>query len=92
MASPIAVWSKLEIRAVVSFLFAKGTKWSVICREIVENYGEHAMSMTQVYQWCSWFKTVEQICKMNQGLDARTQQTMTRTQLEFMTSSKSTEE
>ncbi|GFO31883.1 histone-lysine N-methyltransferase SETMAR [Plakobranchus ocellatus] len=24
--------------------------------EIVENYGEHAMSMTQVYHWCSWFK------------------------------------
>ncbi|GFO04322.1 histone-lysine N-methyltransferase SETMAR [Plakobranchus ocellatus] len=45
MAPPIAVWSKLEIR-------------SVIYREIdlVENYGEHAMSMTQVYQWCSWFK------------------------------------
>ncbi|GFO04466.1 histone-lysine N-methyltransferase SETMAR [Plakobranchus ocellatus] len=22
----------------------------------MENYGEHAMLMTQVYQWCSWFK------------------------------------
>ncbi|GFO04990.1 histone-lysine N-methyltransferase SETMAR [Plakobranchus ocellatus] len=56
MARPIAVWSKLEIRAVVRFLFPKGTKCSVICREIVENYGEHVMPMTQVYQWCSWFK------------------------------------
>ncbi|GFN97464.1 histone-lysine N-methyltransferase SETMAR [Plakobranchus ocellatus] len=56
MAPPIAVWSKLEITAVVRFLFAKGTKCSVIYREIVENYVEHAMSMTQVYQWCSWFK------------------------------------
>ncbi|GFN80215.1 histone-lysine N-methyltransferase SETMAR [Plakobranchus ocellatus] len=56
MAPPIVVWSKLEIRAVVRFLFAKGTKCSVIYREIVENYGEHAMSMTQAYQWCSWFK------------------------------------
>ncbi|GFN99515.1 histone-lysine N-methyltransferase SETMAR [Plakobranchus ocellatus] len=56
MAPPIAVWSKLEIKAVVCFLFAKGTKCFVIYREIVENYGEHAMSMTQVYQWCSWFK------------------------------------
>ncbi|GFO05777.1 histone-lysine N-methyltransferase SETMAR [Plakobranchus ocellatus] len=56
MAPPIAVGSKLEIRADVRFLFAKGTKCSVIYREIVENYGEHAMSMTQVYQWCSWFK------------------------------------
>ncbi|GFN80594.1 D-3-phosphoglycerate dehydrogenase [Plakobranchus ocellatus] len=33
-----------------------GTKCSVIYREIVENHGEQAMSMTQVYQWCSWFK------------------------------------
>ncbi|GFN89171.1 hypothetical protein PoB_001567700 [Plakobranchus ocellatus] len=92
MAPPIAVWSKLEIRAVVRFLFAKGTKCSVIYREIVKNYGEHAMSMTQVYQWCSCSKTAEQVCKMNQGLDARTQQTMTGTQLELMSSSKSTEE
>ncbi|GFN88373.1 histone-lysine N-methyltransferase SETMAR [Plakobranchus ocellatus] len=22
----------------------------------MENYSEYAMSMTQVYQWCSWFK------------------------------------
>ncbi|GFO19388.1 histone-lysine N-methyltransferase SETMAR [Plakobranchus ocellatus] len=50
MAPPTAVWSKLEIRAVVRFLFAKGIKCSAIYREIVENYGEH------VYQWCSWFK------------------------------------
>ncbi|GFN98193.1 histone-lysine N-methyltransferase SETMAR [Plakobranchus ocellatus] len=56
MAPPIAVWSKLEMRAVVRFLFAKGTKCSVIYREIVENYGEYAMSMIQVYQWWSWFK------------------------------------
>ncbi|GFN81852.1 histone-lysine N-methyltransferase SETMAR [Plakobranchus ocellatus] len=56
MAPLIAVWSKLKIRAVVRFLFAKGTKFSVIYREIVETYGEHAMSMNQVYQCCSWFK------------------------------------
>ncbi|GFO02675.1 histone-lysine N-methyltransferase SETMAR [Plakobranchus ocellatus] len=56
MVPPIALWSKLEVRAVVRFLFEKGTKCSVIYREIVENYGEHAMSMTRVYQWCSWFK------------------------------------
>ncbi|GFN88860.1 histone-lysine N-methyltransferase SETMAR [Plakobranchus ocellatus] len=56
MAPPIAVWIKLEIRAVVCFLIAKGTKCFVIYIEIVENYSEHAMSMTQVYQWCSWFE------------------------------------
>ncbi|GFO46286.1 histone-lysine N-methyltransferase SETMAR [Plakobranchus ocellatus] len=52
----MAVWSKLEIKAFVRFLFAKGTKCSIIYREIMENYGEHAMSMKQVYQCCSWFK------------------------------------
>ncbi|GFO15083.1 histone-lysine N-methyltransferase SETMAR [Plakobranchus ocellatus] len=56
MAPPIAVRSKLEIRAFARFMFEKGTKCSVIYREIVENCGEHAMAMTQVYQWCSWFK------------------------------------
>ncbi|GFR83838.1 histone-lysine N-methyltransferase SETMAR [Elysia marginata] len=58
MAPPIAEWSTLEVRprAVVRFLFAKGTKCPVIYREGVENYGEHAMSMTQVCQWCSCFK------------------------------------
>ncbi|GFO15492.1 histone-lysine N-methyltransferase SETMAR [Plakobranchus ocellatus] len=56
MAPPIVVWSKLEMTAVVRFLFAKGRKCSEIYRQIVENCGEHAMSMTQVCQWCSWFK------------------------------------
>ncbi|GFO18736.1 transmembrane protein 94 [Plakobranchus ocellatus] len=38
------------------FRSSQGTKCSVIYRVVVENYGEHAMSMTQVYQWCSWLK------------------------------------
>ncbi|GFN74517.1 histone-lysine N-methyltransferase SETMAR [Plakobranchus ocellatus] len=89
MAPPIAVWSKLEIRAVVRFLIAKGTKSSVIYKEIVENYGDHAMSMTQVYhQWCSWFKDGRTSLQDESRSDARTQQT----QLELMSSSKSTEE
>ena len=56
MATPITEWTNLEVRAVVRFLFAKGTKCSEIYREIVEIYGEHAMSKSRVYQWCSWFK------------------------------------
>ncbi|GFO41943.1 proteasome activator complex subunit 3 [Plakobranchus ocellatus] len=69
-----------------------GTKFSVIYREIVENYGEHAMSMTKSISGVHGSKTAEQVYKMNQGLDARTKQTMTGTQLELMSSSKSTEE
>ncbi|GFN88344.1 arylsulfatase b [Plakobranchus ocellatus] len=38
------------------FVFSTGNKMFRNIEEIVENYGEHTMSMTQVYQWCSWFK------------------------------------
>ncbi|GFO14802.1 nuclease harbi1-like protein [Plakobranchus ocellatus] len=67
---------------------------TTIPQEIVENYGEHAMSMTQsiTISGALGSKTAKQVCKMNQGLDARTQQTMTGTQLELMSSPKSTEE
>lgn len=36
-------------------------------KEIVENYDEHAMPMTQIYKSCSWIKD----CRTSfQGLDA----------------------
>ncbi|GFO02570.1 histone-lysine N-methyltransferase SETMAR [Plakobranchus ocellatus] len=55
MATPIKEWSKLEVRAVVRFLFLKGTKPSEIHKQIAETYGESAMSRSRVYQWCTWF-------------------------------------
>ncbi|GFO21927.1 histone-lysine N-methyltransferase SETMAR [Plakobranchus ocellatus] len=55
MATPIIEWSKLEVRAVVRFLFCKGTKPSEIHKQIAETYGEGAMSRSRVYQWCTWF-------------------------------------
>ncbi|GFN88050.1 histone-lysine N-methyltransferase SETMAR [Plakobranchus ocellatus] len=55
MATPINEWSKLEVRAVVLFLFSKGTKPSEIHKQIAETYGEGAMSRSRVYQWCTWF-------------------------------------
>ena len=55
MATPIKDWSKLEVRAVVRFLFSKGTKPSEIHKQIAETYGEGAMSRSRVYQWCTWF-------------------------------------
>ncbi|GFO18336.1 histone-lysine N-methyltransferase SETMAR [Plakobranchus ocellatus] len=55
MATPIKEWSKLEVRAVVRFLFSKGTKPSEIHKQIAETYGEGAMSRSRVYQWCTWF-------------------------------------
>ncbi|GFN76607.1 histone-lysine N-methyltransferase SETMAR [Plakobranchus ocellatus] len=55
MATPIKEWSKLEVIAVVRFLFSKGTKPSEIHKQIAETYGEGAMSRSRVYQWCTWF-------------------------------------
>ncbi|GFN78594.1 histone-lysine N-methyltransferase SETMAR [Plakobranchus ocellatus] len=55
MATPIKEWSKLEVRAVVRFLFSKGTKPSEIRKQLAETYGEGAMSRSRVYQWCTWF-------------------------------------
>ncbi|GFO27367.1 histone-lysine N-methyltransferase SETMAR [Plakobranchus ocellatus] len=55
MATPIKEWSKLEVRAVVGFLFCKGTKPSEIHKQIAETYGEGAMSRSRVYHWCTWF-------------------------------------
>ncbi|GFO31656.1 histone-lysine N-methyltransferase SETMAR [Plakobranchus ocellatus] len=52
---PLKEWSKLEVRAVVRFSFSKGTKPSEIHKQIVETYGEGAMSRSRVYQWCTWF-------------------------------------
>ncbi|GFO26522.1 histone-lysine N-methyltransferase SETMAR [Plakobranchus ocellatus] len=56
MATPIKEWSKLEVRAVVRFLFSKGTKPSEIHKQIAEKYGEGAVSRSRVYQWCTWFR------------------------------------
>ncbi|GFO26534.1 histone-lysine N-methyltransferase SETMAR [Plakobranchus ocellatus] len=54
MTTAIKEWSKLEVRAVVRFLFSKGIKPSEIHKQIAETYGEGAMSRSRVYQWCSW--------------------------------------
>ncbi|GFO03250.1 histone-lysine N-methyltransferase SETMAR [Plakobranchus ocellatus] len=55
MATLIKEWSKLEVRAVVRFLFSKRTKPSEIHKQIAETFGEGAMSRSRVYQWCTWF-------------------------------------
>ncbi|GFO00212.1 histone-lysine N-methyltransferase SETMAR [Plakobranchus ocellatus] len=55
MATPMKEWSKLEVRAVVRFLFSKGRKPSEIHNQIAETYGEGARSRSRVYQWCTWF-------------------------------------
>ncbi|GFS27391.1 histone-lysine N-methyltransferase SETMAR [Elysia marginata] len=56
MATPFKDWSKLEVTDVVRFLFSKGTRPSEIHKQITETYGEGAMSISRVYQWCTWFE------------------------------------
>ncbi|GFR85266.1 histone-lysine N-methyltransferase SETMAR [Elysia marginata] len=46
MATPIKDWSKLEVRAVVHFLFSKGTRPSEIHKQIRETYETKRDSIT----------------------------------------------
>ncbi|GFR99913.1 histone-lysine N-methyltransferase SETMAR [Elysia marginata] len=55
MASPFKDWSKLEVRAVVHFLFSKGIRPSEIHKQRAETYREGTMSRSRVQQWCTWF-------------------------------------
>ena len=55
MATVIEDWSKTEVRGVIRFLHAKGTKPSDIHGELVTVYGNNVMSKKQVYAWCSKF-------------------------------------
>ncbi|GFR61944.1 histone-lysine N-methyltransferase SETMAR [Elysia marginata] len=56
MATPIKDWSKLEVRAVVRFLFSKGIRPSEIHKCIAETYCQGVISRSFVYQWCIWFR------------------------------------
>lgn len=56
MAPPIEKWSKVEVRAVIRFLHAKGLKPCEIHSEIQAIYGENVLGHSQVYHWCTLFK------------------------------------
>ena len=57
MATHLETWSKEEIRAVIRFLNAKGLNPTDIHKDLQSVYGEHVISRTQVYHWCSLFQT-----------------------------------
>ncbi|XP_035216035.1 uncharacterized protein LOC118189495 [Stegodyphus dumicola] len=54
MARRLETWSRIEVRAVIRFLWAKNVATSEIHRHIVEVYGDKAMSRQQVAKWCSY--------------------------------------
>ncbi|KFM63570.1 Histone-lysine N-methyltransferase SETMAR, partial [Stegodyphus mimosarum] len=51
MARRLEKWSHIEVRAVIRFLWAKNVAASEIHRQIVEVYGDKAMSRQQVAKW-----------------------------------------
>ncbi|GFT76625.1 histone-lysine N-methyltransferase SETMAR [Nephila pilipes] len=56
MAGRLEKWSPIEVRDVIQFLWAKNMVASKIHRQIVEVYGDKAMSRQQVAKWCSSFQ------------------------------------
>ena len=57
MELPITKTAKCEIRAVIRFLNAKGTKPIEIHRQLVEVYGESCMDIKNVRKWCREFES-----------------------------------
>lgn len=57
MELPITKTAKCEIRAVIWFLNAKGTKPIEIHRQLVEVYGESCMDIKNVRKWCREFES-----------------------------------
>ncbi|GFR95296.1 histone-lysine N-methyltransferase SETMAR [Elysia marginata] len=56
MTANLETWSKKEIRAVIRFLNAKSLNTTEIHKELQSAYGEHVISLTQVYHWCNLFE------------------------------------
>lgn len=56
MARRLEKWSRAEVRAVIRFLWAKNVSVSEIHSQMVEVYGEEAMSRHHVAKWCRCFK------------------------------------
>ena len=52
VARRLEKWSRIEVRAVIRFLWAKNVAASEIHRQIVEVCGDKAMSRQQVAKWC----------------------------------------
>ncbi|GBM39073.1 hypothetical protein AVEN_190216-1 [Araneus ventricosus] len=56
MSRKLQVASKLEMRTVVRFLWAKGCNCTEIYRQLQEEYGETAMSRQAIAKWCNMFE------------------------------------
>ncbi|GFW01663.1 histone-lysine N-methyltransferase SETMAR [Trichonephila clavipes] len=60
MARHLENSSRLEVRAVIQFLWANNVSASDINSQIEEVYGEEAMSIQHVAKWCQSFQSGRQ--------------------------------
>ncbi|GFT25249.1 histone-lysine N-methyltransferase SETMAR [Trichonephila clavipes] len=63
MARGLENWFRLEVRAVTQFLWAKNVSISNIYSQIMEAYGEEAMSRQHAAKWCCSFQSGRQNVK-----------------------------
>ncbi|GFX53941.1 histone-lysine N-methyltransferase SETMAR [Trichonephila clavipes] len=60
MARCLGNWSRLEVRAMIQFLWSKNVSASNIQSQIVEIYGEEAMSRQHIAKWHHSFQSGRQ--------------------------------
>ncbi|GBN35468.1 hypothetical protein AVEN_63950-1 [Araneus ventricosus] len=56
MSRQLQVAFKLEMRAVIRFLWAKSYNCTEIYRQLHEMYGKNAMSRQAIAKWCNMFE------------------------------------
>ena len=55
MAAPLSTCTKIELRGVVRFLWAKNMEAKDIHKEMLPMYGEHCLSRQAVHNWVQKF-------------------------------------
>ncbi|XP_035215289.1 uncharacterized protein LOC118188881 [Stegodyphus dumicola] len=80
MARRLEKWSRIEVRAVIRFLWAKNVAASEIHRQIVEVYGDKAMSRQQVARWCRSYQAGREHVE-NRNMEASGRRSSSRTDI-----------
>ncbi|XP_035216761.1 uncharacterized protein LOC118190194 [Stegodyphus dumicola] len=80
MARRLEKWSRIEVRAVIRFLWAKNVAASEIHRQIVEVYGDKAMSRQQLVKWCRSYQAGREHVE-NRNMEASSRPSSSRTDI-----------
>ncbi|XP_035212130.1 protein GVQW3-like [Stegodyphus dumicola] len=78
MARSLEKWSRVQVRALIRFLWAKNVAASEIHRQIIEVYGDKAMSRQQVAKWCRSYQAGREHVK-NRNMEASGRPSSSRT-------------